>query len=639
MSLTGFLAQLLNGLAGASSLFLVSVGLSLIFGVTRIVNFAHGSVFMLGLYVAYSVAQHVGGAMGFWLALPVAALCMGALGVLIELTLLRRIYRSPELIQLLATFALVLVLQDVTLWLWGAEDLLGPRAPGLAGSVELLGWRFPVYDLFLVAVAPVVLATLWWLLRRTRWGLLVRAATQDREMAAALGVDQARLFTSVFALGCALAGLGGALQLPREPASLGLDLVTVTDAFVVVVVGGLGSVPGAFVAALLLGLIKALCIGLGTVQWGDWSFSFSKLTLVVEFVIMAVVLLLRPWGLLGREERAMHGSSLGQASVPVHRPNAPGAQRWWWLAMAGLLVAPWVVPLNSAYSYLWVLGVDMGVAALFAATLHLIIGPAGLHSFGHAAYFGIGAYACAWLFKGLGWPMEASLFGAPLLAAVLAMLLGWISLRRSGIYLAMLTLASAQMVWAVAYQWDDVTGGSNGLGGLWPSSLWSDPRAYYSLVLVLAGASLWFLRRVSLAPLGYALRASRDARERALAVGLEPRRVQWLAFVLAGAFAGLAGALAAFAKGSIAPDVLGMGRSVDALVMVMLGGLHTLSGPWIGAGLYTWMQDTLMRATPYWRALLGATVLLIVLVFPAGVAGTWAAWVERWGRWRWGKAP
>src|SRR5216683_2210022 len=233
------LVQLLTGLAGASSLFLVASGLSLIFGVTRIVNFAHGSFYMLGA--------------------------------------------------LLATFGVVLVVQDVALKLWGAEDLLGPRAPGLSGAITMFGQRFPQYELLLIAIGPVVLAALWLLLHRTRWGILVRAATQDREMIAALGVDQAVLFSSVFALGSLLAGLGGALQLPREAASLHMDLSIITEAFVVVVVGGMGSVAGAYLAALLIATLHAFGIVI-----------FPKITLVLIFLVMAIVLVIRPHGLLGK---------------------------------------------------------------------------------------------------------------------------------------------------------------------------------------------------------------------------------------------------------------------------------------------------------------------------------------------------
>jgi len=214
------LLQFLNGLAGASSLFLVAAGLSLIFGVSRIVNFAHGSLYMLGMYLAVSLS----GTLGFWLSVPLAAALVAAAGFVIETTLLRRIYKAPELLQLLATFALVLIIRDAALWAWGPEDRLGPRAPGLAGAVTIAGRQFPQYDLLLICLGPAVFIALYLLLSRTRWGTRVRAASQDREMAAALGVNERRLFTAVFALGALLAGFGGAAAIPREPASLGIDL-------------------------------------------------------------------------------------------------------------------------------------------------------------------------------------------------------------------------------------------------------------------------------------------------------------------------------------------------------------------------------------------------------------------------------
>ena len=221
MTFASIIIQLLNGLAAAASLFLVSAGLSLIFGVTRIVNFAHGSLYMLGLYGAYTLIEALGRTpLGFWSAVVLAALAVGLVGVLIEVLVLRRIYKAPELFQLLATFAVVLVIKDIALFAWGAEDLVGPRAPGLSMAMEILDRRIPAYDLLLIVIGPVVLAAMWLLLSRTRWGALVRAATQDREMVGALGVDQAKLFTSVFFVGSALAGLGGALQIPREPAFL-----------------------------------------------------------------------------------------------------------------------------------------------------------------------------------------------------------------------------------------------------------------------------------------------------------------------------------------------------------------------------------------------------------------------------------
>jgi branched-chain amino acid transport system permease protein len=168
------LLQFLNGLAGASSLFLVAAGLSLIFGVSRIVNFAHGSLYMLGMYLAVWLSAKV----GFWAAVPLAILIVGIGGAGIEILLLRRIYRAPELLQLLATFALVLVIKDFAHWAWGPEDMLGPRAPGLAGAVSIAGRQFPQYDLFLIGLGPAVFAFLHLLLTRTRFGILIRAATR-----------------------------------------------------------------------------------------------------------------------------------------------------------------------------------------------------------------------------------------------------------------------------------------------------------------------------------------------------------------------------------------------------------------------------------------------------------------------------
>jgi branched-chain amino acid transport system permease protein len=615
MDLSGFVVQLLNGLAGASSLFLVGAGLSLIFGVTRIVNFAHGSFYMLGIYTAWSLVQWTGGGAWFWPALLLASLAVGALGAVIEVTLLRRIYRAPELLQLLATFALVLVIKDAALWTWGPEELLGPRAPGLAGSVQILGRRFPAYDLFMIAVGPLVLGALWLVLTRTRWGTLVRAATQDREMVSALGVNQAWLFTSVFALGAMLAGLGGALQLPREPANLEMDLLTIGSAFVVVVVGGMGSIPGAYVSALLIAELKALCIWLGLVEVAGLSLSFSKLTLVVEFLVMAVVLVVRPWGLMGRPQAASR--HVGPAEAPLRKGGRP------FQASAAVLLAGLVLlPLATADSpYVTVLAIDLLIAALFAASLHFIMGPAGMHSFGHAAYFGLGAYGAALLVRSIGLPMEGALLLAPLVAALGALVFGWFCVRLSGVYLAMLTLAFAQITWAIVFQWDGFTGGSNGLTGVWPSSWLADRRSYYYLTLLLVAGSVLWLRRALYSPFGYAIRASRDSALRADAIGIDVRRMQWVAFVVVGLFAGLAGALFAFSKGSISPDSLHVGKSVDALVMVLLGGIQTLSGPLVGAVTFTWLHDTVARNTDYWRATLGAVILLLVLLFPMGIAG------------------
>ena len=620
MTFPSLLIQLLNGLTDASSLFLVSAGLSLIFGVTRIVNFAHGSLYMLGLYIAYSLIQMLGRTpLGFWAGVALAAIAVGVVGVVVETLVLRRIYRAPELFQLLATFAIVLIVKDATLYIWGSEDLVGPRAPGLTMAFDILGKRLPAYDLLLIVVGPVVLGLVWLLLTHTRWGALVRAATQDREMVGALGVDQAKLFTSVFFVGAVLAGLGGALQIPREPANLDLDLSVIADAFVVTVVGGLGSLPGALLAAILIGVAKSLCIGIGTVSILGFEIDFSRLVLVVEFVIMGVVLVLRPYGLLGRPPAVV------RAAVNAPPPLTP--PRWWtalaWIAL--LAIAPLV-----SDDYIAALLIDIACFALFAVSLHFIMGPAGMISFGHAAYFGLGAYAGAVLLKRAGLPMEVSFLLAPFVAAAFAVLYGWFCVRLSGVYLAMLTLAFAQITWSIVFQWDSLTSGSNGMVGIWPAAWLSAKSSYYYLTMVCCGLGIAFLWRVLFSPFGYTLRAGRDSPLRAEAIGIDVRGFQWMAFVLAGAMAGLAGVTLAFSKGSISPSAASISQSTDGLVMVLLGGVETLTGPVVGAGLFTWLRDGLARETDYWRAVFGLIILLIVVLFPQGLVGGLKALLGRW---------
>src|ERR1700722_12466113 len=623
MNWEGLAFQAVDGLASASGLFFVAAGLSLIFGVTRIINIAHGSLYMLGTYIAVTLVTAIGGPLGFWGGIVASAVIVGIIGALIEVLLLRRIYSAPELFQLLATFALLLVINDAALWLWGPEDLLGPRAPGLRGAIEVLGRRMPSYDVFLIIIAPVVLLVLHAVFARTRFGRLVRAATEDREMLGALGVNQSVLFTAVFALGSLLAGLGGALQIAREPANLGMDLTAITDAFVVVVIGGMGSIVGSYIAAVLVAEVKALCIGIGLVSLAGFSVNFSKLTLVAEFLVMAVVLIPRPQGLLGRPQIAVRGT--GALEAPI-RP----ASRSLVILSAVVLLVLFALPLLARSSpYVLVLGIDVLIAVLFATSLHFIMGPGGMHSFGHAAYFGLGAYGAALAVKWFAAPMGLALPAAALAAAVGALLFGWFAVRLSGVYLAMLTLAFAQIVWSIVFQWQEVTGGSNGVGGIWAAPPFHAGGGYYLLCVALAALSVVMLRTILFSPFGYAMRAGRDSALRAEAIGIDVKRVHWLAFALAGGAAGIAGGLFAFAKGSISPETINVGRSIDGIVMVLLGGIASLSGPIAGAGLFTVLQDTAMRQTEYWRALVGVIILALVLVFPGGIIGALSA---RFGR-------
>jgi ABC-type branched-subunit amino acid transport system permease subunit len=443
-------------------------------------------------------------------------------------------------------------------------------------------------------------------------------------MLGALGINQAVLFTAVFALGSLLAGFGGALQIAREPANLGMDLTAITDAFVVVVIGGMGSIVGSYVAAVLVAEVKALCIGIGLVNIAGFSVNFSKFTLVAAFLVMAVVLIVRPQGLLGRPQTALRA---GSTVEPPIRPASPALVVASLLLLVILLCLPLIA---GSQPYILVLGIDVLIAILFATSLHFIMGPGGMHSFGHAAYFGLGAYGAALAVKWLAAPMGVALVLAPVAATLGALLFGWFAVRLSGVYLAMLTLAFAQIVWSVVFQWQDFTGGSNGVLGIWPSAPFDQRPIFYLLTLVCVVVGILVLRRILFAPFGYAMRAGRDSPLRAEAIGINVKRVHWFGFAIAGAVCGVAGGLFAFAKGSISPETISIGRSIDGLVMVLLGGIQTLAGPVVGASIFAVLQDFVMQQTEYWHALLGGIILLLVLAFPYGVVGACLRFAARW---------
>ncbi len=595
--------QFLNGLASASSLFLVASGLSIIFGVTRIVNFAHGAFYMLGAYLAYSLTQQFSGPFGYFGAMIAAALVVAFIGALVETTLLRRIYEAPELFQLLATFGLTLMVEDLVVMIWGPEDLLGARAPGLEGAIDVFGQKFPAYDFLLIALGPVVLGLLWVLFHKTRWGVLVRAATQDRVMVSALGVNQAWLFTSVFTLGIFLAGLGGAVQIPREAVHHTMDLQIIVEVFVVVVIGGLGNVLGAFLAAIIISELNAFGILL-----------FPKITLVLVFLVMAVVLVVRPWGLLGRPDTHPR-PPIGAVLIPFRRFSASGRYG----AIATLLALA-ALPLVVG-DYGLAVAAEILIFALFAMSLHLMMGVGGMVSFGHAAFFGLGSYGAALLARHVGAGMELGLLAGPLLAMAGAVIFGWFCVRLSGVYFAMLTLAFAQITWSVAFQWYEVTGGDNGLLGIWPSPWAADAKVFYFLTLAISVAGLFAIRRIIFSPFGYAVRACRDSSLRAEAIGIDRNAIQWLCFVVAGGFAGIAGALYAYLKGSVFPDSLAIHTSIDGLVMVLLGGIHTVAGPIVGAAVYKYLAILVTSQVDYWKLVLGGLIILLVVAFPQGLGG------------------
>jgi len=292
MTYQGLIIQILSGLSTGMVIFLIAVGLSLVFGTLRILNLAHGAVYMLGAYLCYwisSVMVQVSGS--FWWALLLAPVGVALFGGLLEILLLRRIYDREHLDQYLLTFALVLVVGDLCKLAWGVEFLLVSTPWPLKGPVFILGMPFPSYNVFLIFCGPLIFIGLWALIRYTRLGRIIRAMTYNREMANALGTNVPLVYTVVFMLGCWLAGLGGALVVPTSSAMPGMDMVVLIECFIIIVIGGLGSLPGAFLGSLIFGLVNAFGILVA-----------PRLAVAFGFILMIIVLIIRPWGLMGKPE-------------------------------------------------------------------------------------------------------------------------------------------------------------------------------------------------------------------------------------------------------------------------------------------------------------------------------------------------
>jgi len=283
------LAQCLSALSQAAILFFIACGLTLIFGIMRIVNFAHGVIFMLGAYIGYTAAAVSG---SFLVSLIVAPIVVGAVGMAFERIFLRPLYgRRDGGAYLLLTFGLAVVLSELIRIIWGAQPLSSGIPDALRGIVVILDQPFPLYRLFLIVLGLAAAIAVWQFLERTRAGLLIRAVSQNSEMVHALGTDVDLVRTGVFGLGCALAALGGVLAAPLVTAFLGMGTTVVIDAFVIVIIGGMGSFLGSLIGSILVGFVQVL-----------GAYYFQDLALAFMYFLMLTVLVIRPGGLLGREE-------------------------------------------------------------------------------------------------------------------------------------------------------------------------------------------------------------------------------------------------------------------------------------------------------------------------------------------------
>lgn len=598
-----FVAQLLNGLVYGILLFLMAAGLSLIFGLMNVVSLAHGSFFMLGAFCGLAIFKATG---SFWLAFVLAPIPVVVVGIAIELLLLRPLYKRGHMDQVLLTFGLTFVFLDLVQTIWGRAVLRLPAPAALQGTLHIGAGVFSTYRLCLIGFGFAIALLLWLLLERSRIGAMVRAGVDDAKMAAGLGANIPALFTGMFGFGVALAALGGIAAAPILGLYPGMDSEILIPAFIVIVVGGMGSLRGAFVGSLLIGIADTF-----------GKAYFQSISLFLIYLAMLAVLLIRPQGLFGIKYSDV---AVASAVTATSRPASPQTRATELAVLAALVILPFLMS-----DYPRALVSEIFIFAIFAMSLDLLLGFSGLMSLGHAAFFGLGAYAVAILGVQFGLNAWLGVAAGVAIAACGAALIGFFCVRTGGVPFLMLTLAFSQLVFSVALKWRDVTGGSDGMAIAEQPSFFGFSLAkslvMYFMALSFFALTYWALRRLLTSPLGHTFVGIRENEQRMLAIGYPTRAYKLLAFTIAGAIAGLAGGLYAIFNGFISSDAVYWTASGDVLIMTMLGGAGTLVGPALGTALFLLMKNVVSSYSEHWLSIIGVTFICCVMFFPGGLWG------------------
>ncbi len=615
------------GLSRGSIFFLLATGLSLTMGLMRIVNMAHGALYMVGAFVGLYVAKQTG---NFWVGGLAAAACAAALGLLIETGFLRRLYKQ-EADQVLLTIGFIYVLIGSATWIWGTlpQSGISPSifsASVQVGSVTLSLWRF-----FLIAFGLVMALLLWLFQDKTKVGAKVRAGMDSKEVASALGVNLKVLFTGVFVLGSAVAGLSGLLGSQTYSVESGLAWTTLLTSLIVVVVGGAGSVQGALLGGTFLGLLEA---------FGE-KYS-PKAAAYLIYGALVVILLFRPSGLLGKRMGGGQHASDALERASAHKSKAPrkatsigaaiATQPTWrrllkkYLPYAIVLAALIAVPL-SVGSFQQTLMTKVLIFALFAMSLDLLMGHTGLISFGHAAFFGMGGYVIAILTKNYDITSFWIVFPLALFfSAALASFIGFLSLRVSGVYFLLVTMAFGQLLFVVAEKWNSLTRGKSGLPGIRKPDLWFGSHqwtnlSFYFLVLVIFVLGFLLMYRITHSGFGRTLVGIRDNESRMKSLGFNTWGAKYAVIILAAVFAGAAGALWAYQNNTMVPTDFALERSAWPMLMVIIGGGGTLWGPCLGAAVIVLAEYySSLYLGARWYLIMGGLFVLSVMFLKGGLA-------------------
>jgi len=627
ISKKAFINTIFNGVTLAGLYFLVASGFTLVFGVMRNVNLAHGSLYLLGAYIGYEVAQRT----GIWLlGVGAGSAAIAVVGLLMQVFIFRRL-EGDELRQTLVTLGISIVAADLMLAIWTGITYQIGIPSWLDGAVKLpiittvrsngtaVMMTYPFYRLVVLAVAIVIGVGLWLMINRTRIGTMIRAGVDDRSMLSASGINVHMVFAIVFAVGAGLAGFAGVVGGSALSIAPGEDVRYLLASLVVVIVGGMGSITGAAIGALLVGLAEQI----GLVYLPTYG-------IVLTFIIMVVTLAFRPQGIMGRALPS------GAPILALDQPNkavvASARLGPLHIALATALI---LYPAIASEFFLTQIGAYSLIWGLLALSMMLLAGYGGMVCLAQITTAGVAAYTVAIFgtnnmnIYGFGWPWWVLVPFAVLLAATVSAIIGAISVRTEGIYTIMITLAIAAAFFYFAQQNYGLFNGHSGYAGIptphfWGIN-WRDPLPFYYLCLFVASAAYAAVLYCSRSTFGLALQAIRDNGRRMRAVGFDITAHKVVAYFYSGIIAGLAGVLLVWFNGRVSPGTVGVFQAINVLVIAVIGGLRHPIGPFLGAVFVVLIQTfaiDIVGAERY-NTLIGLVFLAIVFVSPDGLLGLW----------------
>lgn len=622
-----FISILVLGIANGLVLFLLASGMTLTMGLLRVVNMSHGAMYMFAGYCGVWVYQVTG---SWVIAVLSGGVVGGLLGLFLETCFLRRLYKTPAN-QVLLTIGFINIIQNITQWIWGGNPTDAPIPEFLRPSVQVGSAEIQYFRFFVIAFGIIICAAIWLMQDKTKIGAMVRAGMDNSEIASTLGLNNRKIFTFIFVLGSAIAGLTSLLGGRMTGLSMGTGWSILLKAIIVVVVGGAGSIPGALIAGLFLGIVDAFGQGY-----------FPMLSSYLFYIVLIIVLVIRPQGIMGRK------MDVDKASDDYSNMTAAKARSFTPAMLEGTGVSGAKVMTYKLIPYIFVLAVlvvlplvtgtytttiltKVLVYALFAMSLDVVMGYTGNRSFGHAAFFGMGGYTVGLLLEHFDFTnFWLVLLITIVVCAVLSAIIGWFTLRLSGTNFLLVTMAFGQLLSSVASKWSAVTNGADGIVGIKRPDFgeflnnivgkWTGTKFYFFVLIVFVICFL-LLHRFMRSSFGHTLLSIRGNEGRMRALGYNTWSLKYTGVILAGVFAGIAGLLYAYTYKNVTPDIFALESSALPMLMVIMGGGATLWGPALGAAVIILVKNYAGIWMPErWPLVLGALYVVCVMFLKNGFA-------------------